>query len=99
MAPLTQREQHITELEDQIDRLPRTEEAIVVSTDAPRERGCLPRVVLGAKVVEDPSAPPAAVLGVRIADKFRAPPDRRKSWRAFCRGRSSAPTILLGSSP
>jgi hypothetical protein len=36
MAPLSQREQHITELEDQIDRLPRTEEAIAVSTDAPR---------------------------------------------------------------
>jgi hypothetical protein len=55
MAPLSQREQHITELEDQLDRLQRTEEAIVVSTDAPRERGCPPPwVVLGAKVTEAP---------------------------------------------
>jgi hypothetical protein len=51
-APLAQREQHITELENQIDRLRRTEEAIVVSTDAPREGGCPPWVVLGAKVIE-----------------------------------------------
>jgi hypothetical protein len=42
MAPLAEREQHITELEGQIDKLPRTEEAILGSTDAPRERGCPP---------------------------------------------------------
>jgi hypothetical protein len=54
MAPLAQREQRITELEDQIDRLQRAEQAIVVSTDAPRERGCPPWIVLGAKVIEAP---------------------------------------------
>jgi hypothetical protein len=54
MAPLAQREQHITELEDQIDQLQRTEEAIVVSTDAPRERGCPSWIVLGVKVIEAP---------------------------------------------
>ena len=41
--------QQIAELEREIDRLQRTEEAIVVSTGAPRERGCLPWVVLGVK--------------------------------------------------
>jgi hypothetical protein len=41
---------------DEIGRLQRTEEAIVVSTDAPRERGCPPWVVLGAKVMEAPGA-------------------------------------------
>jgi hypothetical protein len=45
----------ITKLEDQIDQLQRTEEAIVVSTDAPRERGCPPWIVLGAKVTEAPA--------------------------------------------
>jgi hypothetical protein len=43
---LAEREQQITELEDQIDRLQRTEEAIVVATGAPREAGCPPWVVL-----------------------------------------------------
>ena len=47
--PLAEREQQIAKLEEEIDRLQRTEEAIVVSTDAPRERGCPPWVVLGAK--------------------------------------------------
>jgi hypothetical protein len=50
MAPLAPREQHIVKLEEEIDRLQRTEEAIIVKTDALRERGCPPWVVLGAKV-------------------------------------------------
>jgi hypothetical protein len=54
IAPLAEREQRIAELEDQIDRLQRTEQAIVVSTDAPRERGCPPWIVLGAKVMGAP---------------------------------------------
>ena len=42
----------IAELEQEIDRLQRTEEAIVVATGAPRERGCPPWVVLGVKALE-----------------------------------------------
>jgi hypothetical protein len=38
--PLAEREQQIAELEREIDRLQRTEEAIVVATGAPREAGC-----------------------------------------------------------
>jgi hypothetical protein len=55
-CPLAEREQQIVKLEEEIDRLQRTEEAVVVSTDAPRERGCLPWVVLGAKIMEAPGA-------------------------------------------
>jgi hypothetical protein len=51
-CPLAEREQQIAELEREIDRLQRTEEAIVVATGAPRERGCPPWVVLGVKAVE-----------------------------------------------
>jgi hypothetical protein len=51
-CPLAQREQQIAELEDQIDRLQRAEEAIVVATGAPREAGCPAWVVLGVKAVE-----------------------------------------------
>ena len=51
-CPLPEREQQIAELEDEIDRLQRTEEAIVVATGAPRERGCPPWVVLGVKAIE-----------------------------------------------
>jgi Tfp pilus assembly protein PilN len=47
--PLAEREQQIAELEDEIDRLQRTEEAIVVATGAPRERGCPAWVVLGVR--------------------------------------------------
>ena len=50
--PLAEREQQIAELERGIDRLQRTEEAIVVATGAARERGCPPWVVLGVKAVE-----------------------------------------------
>jgi hypothetical protein len=50
-CPLTQREQRIANLEEEIDQLQRTEEAIVVSTGAPRERGCPPWVVLGVKAI------------------------------------------------
>ena len=42
----------IAELDQEIDRLQRTEEAIVVATGAPREQGCPPWVVLGVKAVE-----------------------------------------------
>ena len=42
----------IAELEQEIERLQRTEEAIVVATGAPRERGCPPWVVLGFKAIE-----------------------------------------------
>jgi hypothetical protein len=51
-CPLAQRERQIAELEDELDRLQRTEEAIVVATGAPRERGCPAWVVLGVKAVE-----------------------------------------------
>jgi hypothetical protein len=48
-CPLAEREQQIAELEREIDRLQRTEEAAVVATGAPREPGCPPWVVLGVK--------------------------------------------------
>jgi hypothetical protein len=51
-CPLAQRERQIAELESGIDRLMRVEEAIVVATGAPRERGCPPWVVLGVKALE-----------------------------------------------
>ena len=53
-CPLAEREQRITKLEEEIDRLQRTEEAIVVATGAPREAGCPPWVVLGVKAIEAP---------------------------------------------
>jgi hypothetical protein len=53
-CPLAEREQRITKLEEEIDRLQRTEEAIVVSTGAPREPGCPPWVVLGVKAIAAP---------------------------------------------
>jgi hypothetical protein len=37
--PPAQREQEISEIDHEIDRLQRIEEAIVVATGAPRERG------------------------------------------------------------
>ena len=40
----------IAELDQEIERLQRSEEATVVATGAPRERGCPPSVVLGVKV-------------------------------------------------
>jgi len=49
---LPEREQRIAELEQEIERLQRTEEAIVVATGARRERGRPPWVVLGVKAVE-----------------------------------------------
>ena len=58
-CPLAEREQQIAELEREIDRLQRTEEAIVMTTGAPRERGCPPWVVLGVKAIE--------ALGIRAA--------------------------------
>jgi hypothetical protein len=51
-CPLAQREQRIAKLEEEIDRLRRTEETIVVATGAPREPGCPPWVVLGVKAVD-----------------------------------------------
>jgi hypothetical protein len=55
-CPLAEREQWIAKLEGEIDRLQRCEEAIVVATGAPRERGCPPWVVLGVKAIEAPGA-------------------------------------------
>ena len=46
---LAERERWIAEAEREIDRLQRTEEAIVVATGAPRQPGCPPWVVLGVK--------------------------------------------------
>ena len=42
----------IAELEQEIESLQRAEEAIVVATGAPRERGCPAWVVLGGKAIE-----------------------------------------------
>jgi hypothetical protein len=42
----------IAERDQEIERLRRTDEAIVIATGAPRERGCPPWVVLGVKAVE-----------------------------------------------
>jgi hypothetical protein len=42
----------IAELDQEIERLQHTEEAIVVATGAPREPGCPAWVVLGVKAVE-----------------------------------------------
>ena len=42
----------IAELEHEIESLQRAEEAIVVATGAPRERGCPAWVVLGGKAIE-----------------------------------------------
>ena len=55
-CPLAEREQRIAKLEEEIDRLQRTEEAIVVATGAPREPGCPPWIVLGVKVIEERGA-------------------------------------------
>jgi hypothetical protein len=52
--PAAEREQRIAKLEEEIDRLQRTEEAIIVATGVPREAGCPPWVVLGVKVIEAP---------------------------------------------
>ena len=51
-CPLAERKQRIAKLEEEIDRMQRTEEAIVVATGAPRDAGCPPWVVLGVKTVE-----------------------------------------------
>jgi hypothetical protein len=39
-CPLPDREKRIAELEEEVERLQRAEEAIVVATGAPREAGC-----------------------------------------------------------
>ena len=54
-CPLAQREQRIAQLEQEIDRLQRTEEAIVVATGAPRQPGCPAWVILGVKALDAPS--------------------------------------------
>jgi hypothetical protein len=59
-CPPAEREQQIAELEGEIDRLQRTEEAIVVATGAPRETGFPPWVVLGVKAIEAHTASAAA---------------------------------------
>jgi hypothetical protein len=53
--PLAERERGIAKLEEEIDRLQRIEEAIVVATGAPREAGCPPWVVLGVSVADKAS--------------------------------------------
>jgi hypothetical protein len=53
-CPLAERERRIAKLEEEIDRLQRTEEAIVIATGAPREAGCPPWIVLGVKAIEAP---------------------------------------------
>ena len=53
-CPLAERERWIAKLEEEIDQLQRTEEAIVVSTGAAREAGSLPWVMLGVKAIETP---------------------------------------------
>jgi len=53
-CPLAERERRIAKFEEEIDRLRRTEEAIIVATGSPREWGCLPWVVLGVKAIEAP---------------------------------------------
>ena len=58
-CPLAEREQQIAELEQEIDRLQRIEEAVVVATSAPREAGCPPWIILGVKAIE--------AHGVRVA--------------------------------
>ena len=50
-CPLADREQQIAKLEEEIDRLQRTEEAIVVASGAPREAGSPLWVVLGVKAM------------------------------------------------
>ena len=42
----------IAELEQEIERLQRTEETVIVAPGAPRERGCPSWVVLGGKAIE-----------------------------------------------
>jgi hypothetical protein len=51
-CPPAECEQQIAKFEEEIDRLRRTEEAVVVATSAPCEAGCPPWVVLGVKAVE-----------------------------------------------
>jgi hypothetical protein len=51
-CPQPERKQRIAELEQEVDRLQRSEEAVVVATGAARERGCPPWVLLGVKAVE-----------------------------------------------
>ena len=53
-CPLAQREQRIAKLEEEIDRMQRTEETIVVASGAPREAGCPPWIVLGVNAIEAP---------------------------------------------
>jgi hypothetical protein len=48
---VTKREQRSQTFQE-IERMQRTEEDIVVATGAPRERGCPPWVVLGVRAVE-----------------------------------------------
>ena len=62
--------------------LQRTEEAIVVATGAPRERGCPPWVVLGVKAVEarggDSSGPSTKVLYVEGTTSRRSQRSKQK---------------------
>jgi hypothetical protein len=53
-CPLAERKQRIAKLEQEVDRLQRTEEAIVVATGAPRQPGSPAWVVLGVKAIGAP---------------------------------------------
>jgi hypothetical protein len=76
---LAQRERQINELEREIDRLQRTEEAIVVATGAPRERGCPPWVVLGVKAQRHPTHAPARLRTSRPASGITSEGLRRRA--------------------
>jgi hypothetical protein len=58
-CPLAQRERQIIELEREIDRSQRSEEAIIVATGAPRQPGSPAWVVLGVKALEASDVRPA----------------------------------------
>src|SRR5947208_2382258 len=61
-CPLAQREQRIAKLEEEIDRLQRCEEAIIVATGAPRDVGRPLEVILGVRRVPAPRGTTHAAL-------------------------------------
>src|SRR6516225_8620577 len=71
-CPLAEREQRIAKLEEEIDRLQRTEEAIVVATGAPRRGWMPPWVVLGVKAIEAPGVRRRMTVPVTAAMRLPA---------------------------
>ena len=67
---LPERGRRIADLDQEIERLQRSEEAIVVATGAPRERGCPPWVVLGVKAA-GPRRPRRLMPWVPICEDTR----------------------------